>query len=199
MGMELRKIFGNHLIADAVIGKNPVIIDAGASIGNSALEFQELFEDPKIICIEPSKPNVDRLSMIPGITIIHAALVGNNGPDKATFTEFAAKHEWGNIYKFNKTNGGPCIEYEVDTIKWKDLYSQCKKPIDYLKMDIECSETEVILSITQEEADNIKQISFEFHGTEQERIPILSHLDRLGYVLGANEEEIYARHSILTA
>ena len=101
----------------------------------------------------------------------------DNIKDKVIFTEFNGElkdddnfyyHEWGNIknlYKNSETiimNKIEYIDYEVYTI---NLYNIIDKYgfIDYLKMDIEGSEYDVIDNINNELANKIDQISIEIH------------------------------------
>jgi len=64
-------------------GKHPVIIDAGANIGGSALWFAQLYPDAIILAVEPDPATIDMLRRnvghLPRVRIVPAALGGTMG------------------------------------------------------------------------------------------------------------------------
>ena len=175
-GLRLYQFIG-HVIDFTKLNENSLIIDAGASIGKFTEELRKISEtnQSKVLCIEPSHSNFNKLKNninLGNIEIINKALM-DNIKDKVIFTEFKGElkdddnfyyHEWGNIknlYKNSETiimNKIEYIDYEVYTI---NLYNIIDKYgfIDYLKMDIEGSEYDVIDNINNELANTLRNVA----------------------------------------
>ncbi len=64
-------------------GKRPVIVDAGANIGGSALWFAQLYPEAVILAVEPDPATIDMLrrnvAHLPNVRVIAAALGGVAG------------------------------------------------------------------------------------------------------------------------
>jgi len=162
---------GNHIINLALLPKNPIIVDAGACVGSVSKHLKKLCPASTIFAIEPDKENLKELKKIKGIKVIPKALVGIKR--EVRFKSVSGRPQWG---KISETEG-----YKVDTITLDEF-----DKIDYLKMDIEGIEEEVI--------DNLinlpTQMSIEVHQNKEE---LIKKLKKLGYkVKEFNHEEIYA-------
>ena len=64
-------------------GRRPLVIDAGANIGASALFFADFYADAHVIAVEPEPGNFQLLahnaSQRPGIACVHGALASRRG------------------------------------------------------------------------------------------------------------------------
>ena len=196
----------NHILDLDLLSDNPVIIDAGANIGGYINEIKKLNVNPKkLIALECSKTNFRQLESknFEDVILIEEALGGTEGV--ATFTEFIGStksdgtkkyHQWGNIngnFKSVLKNNAKTKEYSVSVTtlgKIMELYNI--DVIDYLKMDIEGGEYDVINTITEDLAKKIKQISLETHNVNKNP-SLIKKLKSLGYkVEEHNGLEIYA-------
>jgi FkbM family methyltransferase len=192
--MSLTKLFGSHYIDLEKMPKDAVIVDGGACIGNFINDIQEHIENPLIFAIEPNKQNIKVLKKkdYEQTLIIEAALVGSKFSSKGLlpFNEFAGLPEWGNVnglYKERKISA----TYEVETIDIKELMGLLPTDtIDYLKMDIEGSEGDIIDDLTLEMAKKIKQMSMELHDISHVRVA--EKLEGLGYEPKWMNGEMYA-------
>lgn len=185
---KLHNVFGHRISLDYINNKS-IIIDAGACIGNFVKNLRKLDCNPRIVCIEPSNSNIIELNKINDITIIRACLVGRK-TDKINFIEIPSLPEWGSIYKKNSLHARekPNISYDVETITIEELL-RTYPVIDYLKMDIESEEFNVIETLNIN--DNIKQMSLEVH--EGNTNHIIEILKSLGYECETFEpNELYA-------
>lgn len=197
-GLELYHFIG-HVVNFSKLNENSLIVDAGASIGKFTEELRKRLEtnQSKILCIEPSHLNFDKLKNnkeLDNVEIINRALTENK-KNKVIFTEFKGElkkdgnfyyHEWGNIknlYKNSETiiaNKVEYIDYEVETINLYDITNKYNF-IDYLKMDIEGAEYDVIDNINNELANRIEQISIEIHEPLHEYPILIEKLKELKF------------------
>jgi FkbM family methyltransferase len=182
-----------HMIDYSRIPPDGIIVDAGACHGRFIDELAENIEHPSILALEPSKVNFKHLLKEYGerFVVKNVALTSKD-EGRVMFREFKRLPEWGNtcgLYERKiKTHKNEL--YEVDTVGIDWVYEVSTQPIDYLKLDIEGREREVINEITQEMANNIKQISIEVHCYEQD---IRDKLLTLGYEISMGEKcELYA-------
>jgi FkbM family methyltransferase len=162
----------------------PRIIDCGAHIGIATLYFKRLYPDCKVTSIEANPENVEllkrniALNQIDDVEVFWGAL---SGPDSATeninlyidpnpvspwsWGDTIVKDMWG-----NKTSRA---SIEVPAL----LLSQfIDGPVDFLKIDIEGAEAEVI----QEAGSNlnsVEQIVVEFHRTSKTPIETLKRIE----------------------
>jgi FkbM family methyltransferase len=174
-----------------------IVIDGGANEGHFVEKLRELNVNAKIICVEPSKHNIDilRKKNFENIIIEESALLGINPPSSIIYTEIIGLSEWGGVKGKNTAaaikRGCKTINYRVKAISLETLFKTYELgKIDYLKMDIEGAETDVILTMTKELASKIKQISFEVHNNDSNLLE--KAMGDLGYDTIFKEGEIYA-------
>ncbi|MEA5503464.1 FkbM family methyltransferase [Halotia wernerae UHCC 0503] len=135
----------------------PIIIDAGANIGLSTLYFKQLYPQSKIIAFEPD-------------TRVFAALKENIAAFSLTNVDLVNKAVWSSetILKFMSegADAGRIVQVdkskeiqEVSTIRLRDYLNQ---KVDFLKIDIEGAETEVI-NDCQDLLINVDNLFVEYH------------------------------------
>lgn len=134
------------------------IIDCGANIGTSVLFFAKKFPTARITAFEPDgkvfaclQKNVETNKLL-NIDLQKAAVYNKNG--KLSFSAQGA--DGGRL-----SNIGTTI---VNCVRLKDYLQE---PIDFLKIDIEGAETEVIVDCA-EQLRNVKNCFIEYHGFENE-------------------------------
>jgi FkbM family methyltransferase len=209
--------FHGHIINLNKINDNSIIIDGGANVGGFIEKMRE-YTNAQIYAIECSPGHCARIedARHSNVEVLQKALVGvSRGP--CTFTEFEGPlkedghkryYQWGNIFGEHVPRLGPdplvqVSQYEVEPITIKELLQQYKwKQIDYLKLDVEGAEYEIIERLEKPESTLIKQISLESHGSidcgdglsaERKNADLIARLESLGYKteLFANNE-VYA-------
>lgn len=151
------EIFEQEIYKFHTENSNPFIIDAGANIGLSTIYFKSLYPNSNIIAFEPDfkifkilEENVAAYSF-KNVSLINKAVW--NSETQLNFMEECA--DGGRVkeidYKYNT--------YKVETVRLKDYL---KDTVDFLKIDIEGAETEVIEDC-QEFLYNVKNIFIEYH------------------------------------
>jgi len=186
---------GFHYWADlSVLCNSSVVVDAGACIGRFVDRIKKC-GNFKIVCIEPCKSNVSILrDRFDDITIIEGALSGQDG--MVEFAEFHGLEEWGNSNNLRLSTSHEKLKsiesYDVRCFTIAGLMSQLNiERIDYLKMGIEGSESDVVRSIGED--SDIRQISLRVN--ENNSINDISHdLKDRGYVVEVEEGcQIFAK------
>ena len=200
-----------HMINMEMVTDSPIIIDAGANVGWFIERMKSEFPNVKLISIEPGKTNMETIKSKFGNTsnvkLLEGALVGVK-TKKATLTEIISVanhqgnkehgenryHQWHNLYDSvpERSDLDHVNQYEVKCYTLEDILSDIEK-VDYLKMDIEGSEYDVIETMTQEVADKISQLSYEDH-TKHRVVEAHEKLKELGFNIKhfAEMDETYA-------
>jgi FkbM family methyltransferase len=185
----------NHIINLDKIDDDSIIVDAGANVG-LFIESMRNYTNAKIYAIECSPTCCAHIedAAHSNIELIQKALVGEL-KGSVTFTEiegpptgdgYKKYHQWGNIFGYHSTRFTTDTpvqvnQYEVETVTLNNLLEQYKwRQIDYLKMDVEGSEYEIIESLKASEATSIRQISLETHIPAKNSV-LISQLKSLGY------------------
>ncbi len=152
----------------------PFIIDAGAHIGLATLYFKKLFPASHILAIEPNTQLIPLLEEnifqngLTDVDVLPVALSDHRG-----MTEFfidQTKNEWWSTGSFepgawNHEQNSKTIQVQTEMLS--DLLTQ---PVDFLKLDIEGAESQVLLAAA-EKIHLIKQMVIEFHPTASQNLP----------------------------
>ena len=151
-----REIFIDEIYKFICNNDNPVIVDCGSNYGTSILYFKQLYPNAHIVGVEadPSifeilEINIDKQNYN-NITLLNKAISTDQGP-----VEFYGEGaDGGRIH----TNLESKNTYEVETIPLDDLI---ENNVDFLKMDIEGSEADVICHSNK--LKKVNEIFIEYH------------------------------------
>lgn len=152
-----RELFREE-IYNAALGSNPFIIDCGANIGISTLYFKYRFPDAEIIAFEPDNKNFDYLQknvkswQLNNVSCRKQAVWIEN-----TTLNFSSNADMGS--KIESGDGSNTIK--VEAIRLKDIIT---KKVDFLKIDIEGAEFDVLKDI-KENLHFVENMFFEYHGS----------------------------------
>jgi len=142
--------------------KDPTIIDCGSNYGTSIVYFKKLYPDSGIIGVEADphifeilKKNLNQRSFS-NITLLNKAISG----EKKTVQFFSEGADGGRIHNMDN----PKYSYKVETI---DLDELIDEEVDFLKMDIEGAETEVLCD--SKKLNKVKQMFIEYHSFTDEK------------------------------
>ena len=160
---EVRKYYTVNLDR---LNSDSIIVEAGAARGHTIEELRqfEQTKNCKIFAIECQRDNIEVLKKraYHNVTICEKALVGQNFDDRITFYQTTGLFQWGNLLRprgMNHKKSKGIKEYEVKTLKINDIFSVFGiDKIDFLKLDIEGSEKEVIETMSEETASKIDQL-----------------------------------------
>jgi len=147
---------------------DPTILDCGSHIGLSVAWFKRHFPQARIIAFEPD-PDTFRLLQanvavngFQNIELLNVAVSSRKGTARL-YGEFGVTAPMASAHSLRQEWGSQRSEewIPVNTVPLADYITG---PVDYLKLDIEGSETEVMKSIEQH-LHLIRAIGLEFHGT----------------------------------
>ena len=169
------EIFENQSLFFETKNQKPKIIDCGANIGISILYFKSLYPDAQIIGFEPD-PKIFK------ILKENLRLCDN---DQVKVINKAVWHEQTSInFLPDEADGGKITIEGHLTVKTVRLSDYLSENIDFLKMDIEGAEHNVLPSISS----NLKNVKFLFlevhleYNNSQKLENILSILRSNGFV-----------------
>lgn len=174
-----QEIFKKGIYAFNSVNPNPIIIDCGANMGLSLLYFSLNYPSAKIYAFEPDQSVLECLEMnIKAYQMRNVELIKKAVWNKTEILEFYTDKGMGGRLLTNYLNQNPT---KVEAIRLKDFIAN--KQIDFLKMDIEGSEYDVILDC-EPILKQIKNIFIEYHSMineEQKLDDLLLILKRNGF------------------
>jgi FkbM family methyltransferase len=143
----------------------PRIIDAGAHLGLATLYFKKLFPAAQITAIEPNPKVLPLLEQniwqnrLENVTVEPVALAAESG-----FTNFyldQTKEKWYSTAGFIKGAWTEQQRSEIITVPTQTLDHYLTEPVDFLKMDIEGAEQQVLQA--SQLLHQVKHMILEFH------------------------------------
>ena len=157
---------------------SPTIIDCGANIGLSVLYFKSLYPGAVIHAFEPDPAAYEKLV---------ANMDENRFRDVHTYNAAVWIEEGELVFETDGSWGGH-IGDEASavgvSVKAHKLDGLLDKHVDFLKMDIEGSESDVIMHSKELIAKNVDKLFFEWHSLtgEQQRLgEILAYFEKHGF------------------
>ncbi|MEM6630821.1 MAG: FkbM family methyltransferase [Bacteroidota bacterium] len=177
-----QEIFINEVYKFLSEKEDPYIIDAGANIGLSVLYFKKLYPASKIIAFEPDKKIFQYLSCN-----VHEAFQY----DEVRLEEKAVwKEETQLSFSSEGADAGridlgleDTLDYTISAVRLRDYLDQT---VDFLKIDIEGSETEVLMDCA-DKLENVERLFVEYHSFSQQE----QSLDKLISILSAANFRIF--------
>ncbi len=178
------EIFGKEIYRFTANKSNPLIIDCGSNIGLSVIYFGLCYPLSKIIAFEPDQKNFELLKL----NIEHHRLKNielNNtavwNKDEEIFFESNGS-EASHIGKIG-------LGYKVKAISLNTMLTQLDS-IDFLKIDIEGAELEVIKDC-EENLAKVEHLFLEYHGRAHET----NKLTEMLLVLQRSKFKVYVRNA----
>jgi FkbM family methyltransferase len=178
-----KDIFIRRIYHPSATRPDPLILDCGSNIGMSILYFKQIYPEARIVGFEPDpeiapylEENIVR-NKLTNVRWIQAALSrdaamrilysdGKCGSGLVAPNEIAGSDEWR--------------KYKVSTVRLRDYLAE---PVDFLKMNIEGAELEV-LADSEDRLRQIKEMIIEYHhlpGLPRSLHDILQLLHRQGF------------------
>ena len=154
---QFRELFVDNNYKFIAKSDEPVILDCGANIGLSCLYFKSLYPKSKITAFEADKN-------IAGI--LSTNLRKNNINDVKIVDSAVWVHNNGIEFSIDGADGGSIQGSEnktkVNSLRLKDILEDEYGKIDFLKIDIEGAEYEVIKDC-KKSLNNVNNIFIEYH------------------------------------
>jgi FkbM family methyltransferase len=160
------------------------IVDIGAALGDYAVWAAKQTPHGRVVAVEPYPPSVSLLrsnvdkNHVYNVEIFAGAIAASSGIT-------SLKVEKGSIVQ-NSTAVGQKSGHvvEVKTASLDDLFSQYAiTKCDYLKMDCEGGEYEILFTASEQSLDKIDRICMEVHDgiTRHNRKDMIMFLEKSGY------------------
>ncbi len=138
---------------------NACIIDCGANIGISVLYLKNRFPDSTLIAFEPDKQNFEILNLnIKSFNFKNVEIRNEAVWIEDTYLNFSNESSMSSKIS-NETNSVNNVN--VKAIRLKDIINQ---KIDFLKIDIEGAEYEVLMDM-QDKLYLVQNMFVEYHGS----------------------------------
>jgi len=173
----------------------PFIIDCGANVGLSIIYFKEIFPNASIIAFEPDEKVFDVLKFnIDSFKLENVNLFQKACWSETTTLEFFSEGADGGRQAM-KGDAIKRIE-KVETIRLKDYLI---RKVDFLKIDIEGAELEV-LKDAKENLNLVEKIFVEYHsfiGQEQCLPELLAILKDVGFRLHITAPGLTSIHPLV--
>ncbi len=155
---QFKEIFVDQNYKFNSTSDSPIIIDCGANIGLSVIYFNSLFPNAKILAFEPEnkifsylEKNI-KINNLKNIELNKKAVWTNNNG-----VNFLSEGADGSSIATTKSHNTNLVE----SIRLKELLENTKH-IDFLKMDIEGAEYEVLCDC-KNSLQNVDNIFIEYH------------------------------------
>jgi FkbM family methyltransferase len=150
----------------------------------------------KVLALEPNRENYDllieniRLNRVQNVMPIRAAVAGSKG----TIKLFTATQ--GGYHSILKERMCDANQYEVvESISLKDVFTEHRiERINFLKLDCEGAEYDILYNLPLEYYTKIDRISMEYHGDKNEVVrrsqanALVAHLIKAGFRIDAYVE-----------
>ena len=162
----VKEIFIDEIYKVA-LPENALIIDCGSHIGLSVIYFKKLFPSANIIAFEPDKRNFGLLSKnIEAFNLKNIALRNEAVWISNTQLSFASDGNMG-----SKIEDSSSIKENATMVTAARLRDIIAGEIDFLKMDIEGAEYEVLKDI-EDKLHLVDHLFLEYHGSFDENIQL---------------------------
>ncbi|EKD80340.1 MAG: FkbM family methyltransferase [uncultured bacterium] len=198
-----REIFSRNDYYVELERDNPVIVDAGAYIGDTVLYFKQQYPNARVVALEPYphsfallKMNVEE-NQLTGVELLQAALAPKKG--EVTLHADISGHDWFTTVSYLPNGWDKRQKTETVKVRGMTLSEVVSGPIDLLKMDIEGMELPVLKSLVGQ-LGRIKNIIAEVHPVKG-KLPkeVFVILSQAGYSIEVRREEKVSKLAILLA
>jgi len=152
-----REIFEQKIYKFKSKKSDPFIIDCGANIGLSSIYFKKLYPNSKLVSFEPDLEAFKKLEVnINKLKLSEIQLIKKAVWNSETTLEFMSEGaDGGRVVQLEDNRR----RYQVSTVRLRDYLNQT---VDFLKLDIEGAETEV-LQDCQDLLINVDHLFVEYH------------------------------------
>lgn len=163
-----------HRVNFDLLGNHPIVIDGGVCGGDFTWFIASKLPGSKMFGYEPCKRNIKTISARfnghKNINVFNKAITGVGYPRSIVFNDYLGFSDNGRGSVFSKQdddrfpNFTNIVSYEIDTTTIKDIIKDnVIDEIDFLKLDVECAEHDIIHTMDDETLFKIHQISMEVH------------------------------------
>jgi len=189
-------IFRRRIYQFSPSNASPRILDCGANIGLASIYWKQTFPNADITAFEPDPSTASLLRRnlaaagADDVTVVEAAVWTENGTIHLTQPEGDPGRLGSRIVEAS-TNISADNEEPVRTVRLRDCFTE---PVDFLKLDIEGAETDVILDIA-DLLPTVGDLFVEYHGfTGRSRlVELMEPIERAGFSIYVEQEHEFAK------
>ncbi|MFC4230775.1 FkbM family methyltransferase [Parasediminibacterium paludis] len=155
----LKEIFIDNIYKQR-LSVEPYIIDCGANIGMSIIYMKKLYPKAEIVAFEPDETNFG---------LLQKNITSFNYSNVSLFKEAVWKENTTLLFSNESSMGSKIDKNGINsiTVKAVRLKNYLNRRIDFLKIDIEGAEYEVLKDISNE-LQNVENMFLEYHGSFQQ-------------------------------
>ena len=154
---QFKEIFVSRSYSFASQEQHPVIFDCGANIGLASLYFKSIFPSARVLAFE-----ADPLL----VSVLRDNLSGNGARDVEIIPKAVWVHSKGVSFTQEGADAG-AIRFDKAGVKVPSVrlkaFLRREKKVDFLKMDVEGAETEVLLDCGAD-LKIVRSLFVEYHG-----------------------------------
>jgi FkbM family methyltransferase len=187
---SVKELFVEEIYKFKAQDDTPYIIDCGSYIGTSILFFKTQYPNAKILAFEPDNSNFELLNNniknwdLKDIEIQNAAIwINNLGVNFIADGNMASKIDESNNTAHNENQ-------KTKSVRLKDLLTE---KIDFLKIDIEGAEYEVLVDC-ESKLSFVENLFIEYHGNYNE----MYKLNKILNILIENNFKYYIKEAGVT-
>ena len=187
---SVKELFVEEIYKFKAQDDTPYIIDCGSYIGTSILFFKTQYPNAKILAFEPDNSNFELLNNniknwdLKDIEIQNAAIwIDNLGVNFIADGNMASKIDESNNTAHNENQ-------KTKSVRLKDLLTE---KIDFLKIDIEGAEYEVLVDC-ESKLSFVENLFIEYHGNYNE----MYKLNKILNILIENNFKYYIKEAGVT-
>ena len=178
-----KDIFVHRIYHFEAVRPDPMILDCGSNIGMTILYFKHVYPRARIVGFEPDprvfpllQENMDR-NHLKDVKLKAAAVAGKEG-----FLKFYSDGKYGSSLSEQVVGSAQkdWLECEVPSVRLRDYLTA---PVDFLKMNIEGAEWEV-LADSEDRLSQVREMVIEYHhepGLPRTLHKLLELLHRQGF------------------
>lgn len=197
-------VYGAYFPKGFEINSGDTVLDLGAHIGTFAIYASKKVEHGKVISLEPNQDNFKLLRRniflngCKNILALNKAVSSKS--DKLKLFLNSENNGAHSFYKRNQEHFSEDKSYFVDSISLDKLFKKLNiSKINFLKMDIEGAEYDVLLNSSHETLQKVDKIALEYHTIEGRNFKeLINFLERNGFKVDETHKEqlmIYARRT----
>ena len=142
----------------------PLIVDCGSNIGLSVLYFKRLYPKGRIIAFEPDRATFEMLERnvsannLAGVTLVKKALYDSVG----SVPFYVSPEKPGLLVQSTRKEN--LASSQVTSVETETLSTYLTEPVDFLKMDIEGAEDQVLKDLNETgKLALVREIVLEYH------------------------------------
>ncbi len=165
----IKYVFYNqyHLPLQDLSGKNAIILDLGCNIGLTLLHFRQLFPKAVLIGYETDLENYE-IAQKNTASLVQCRIHNQAVWTEATNVNYAATGDEDAYHiDVKKLSAGSSKTKMVTAVAIRDILKENGLTwIDYLKMDIEGSESDIFLASELDWLSHVNELNIEIHGAD---------------------------------